>query len=85
MRIKTLNKKRMVEFKDSLKGAEDFPNADAWAAGIKSDLQKIKPNWSKEDVNTFVTHFVNNPIAKAFLRGAKFKSLPKIREGKVFP
>jgi len=78
MRIKKLNKKRMVEIKDSLEGAQVFPNTDAWARSIKSDLRKIKPDWSKEEVNQFVAHFVNDPIAKALLRGAKFRLLPKI-------
>lgn len=83
--IKKLSGIKKSKSNNPFKNVDKNTMSDAWAAGIKSDLQKIKPNWNKEDVNTFVTHFVNDPIAKAFFRGAKFKSLPKIREGKVFP
>lgn len=83
--IKKLRGIKKSKSNNALKSVDKNTMSDAWSVGIKSDLQKIKPNWNTEDVNTFVTHFVNDPIAKAFLRGAKFKSLPKIRGGNAFP
>ncbi len=63
----------MARFKDSLEGAEDFPNADAWIDNIKFELAKIKPDWSKEDVDGFLDAFFDKSLIVNAFKSATAK------------